>query len=154
MSVVQYSIKYVCDLHQFYLTKVCFLCYRGVSGYLKLSGQVVIQHTITARWRILFCPNLEWAIAHLAHPPVRPLYEILKWNWRKYKPYGATLHCIEPPTYTITTSGCLCFSFLLSVWKETYIWKRKVMDRNKHEHENETSNVLYSMKKNNGSFMR
>ena len=81
MSVVQYSIKLsknVCDLNQFYLTKVCFLCYRGVSGYLKLRWYVVIQHTITARWRILFYLNLEWAIAHLAHQLVRPLYEKLK----------------------------------------------------------------------------
>jgi hypothetical protein len=140
----------VCDLHQFYLTKVCFLCHRGVSGYPKLSGQVVIQHTITARWRILFCPNLELAIAHFTHPPVRLLYEMLKWNWRKYKPYW---NCIEPPTHTITTSGYLCFSFVSSVWKETSIWKRKVMDRNKHEHGNETSNVLCSMKKNKGSFI-
>ena len=124
---------------------------RGVSGYLKLSGQVVIQHTITARWRILFCPNLELAIAHFTHPPVRLLYEMLKWNWCKYKPYW---NCIEPPTHTITTSGYLCFSFVSSVWKETSIWKRKVMDRNKHEHGNETSNVLCSMKKNKGSFIR
>ena len=63
-------------------------------------------------------------------------------------------HCIEPPTLTINTWACLCLSFVSSVWKETSIWKRKVMDGNNHDHKNEPSNVLRSLMKNKGSFVR
>ena len=63
-------------------------------------------------------------------------------------------HCIEPPTYTINTWGCLCLSFVSSGQKETSIWKRKVMDGNNHDHKNEASNVLRSQMKNKGSFVR
>ena len=60
-------------------------------------------------------------------------------------------HCIEPPTYTSNTWGCLCLSFVSSVWKETSIWKRKEMDGNNHDHKNEPK---MSLKKRKGSFMR
>ena len=62
--------------------------------------------------------------------------------------------CIEPPTYIINTWGCLCPSFVSSVQKKTTIWKRKIMDRNNHDNKNEPSNVLGSLKKSKGSFMR
>ena len=47
--------------------------YRGVTGYLKLGGQVLMRRTAAVRRRLLFCQETGWAIAHPAHPPLTPL---------------------------------------------------------------------------------
>ena len=138
MSVVQYIIKpskFVCNLHQFYLTSV----------HLMSQGH---------KWLV---SKAGWASSNAAPSrcPVAPsILPEPRLNEIDANPNQMDQHCIEPPTYTINTWGCLYFSFVSSVWKETSICKRKIMEGNKHEHGNETSNVLDSMMKNKGSFMR
>ena len=50
-----------------------FTHYRGVSGYLKLGGQVVMWRAAAAA-RAFYSSKIGWAIARPAHPALTPLY--------------------------------------------------------------------------------
>ena len=49
---------------------------RGVSGYLKLGGQVVMRRTAAAWKRLLFCQKLGGQLPHPVHPSLTPLPKI------------------------------------------------------------------------------
>ena len=52
---------------------------RGVSGYQILGGQTVMQCNVACRRRPVapsILPKTGWAIAHPAHPPVTPLFNL------------------------------------------------------------------------------
>ena len=55
---------------------ICTACttklYRGVTGYLKLGGQVVMRRVAAARRHLLFCLNLGGQLRTLPTRQLRP----------------------------------------------------------------------------------
>ena len=48
------------------------IVFKGVTGYLKLGGQVVMQHTAAVRRRLIFCQKLSGQLPTLPTRQLRP----------------------------------------------------------------------------------